>query len=158
MTVPMTTGRRRRTPGSVGAEPDVCQPCTRCIMLCATPRPAALGATMDLRDPQQFSRIYDDHHRSVFAAAQRVLNDHALASDVVQDVFLRLWRRPQSFDASRGDVGTYLRLMARSRAVDLWREGQARGRMGDRLKVVTADEPPRTERPEHVLERAHSRE
>jgi RNA polymerase sigma-70 factor (ECF subfamily) len=73
---------------------------------------------------------------------------------VVQDVFLRLWRRPQAFDARRGDLGTYLRLMARSRAVDLWREGQSRGRAADRLKLVVADEGPHDgDRPDELLER-----
>src|SRR3954447_20413468 len=113
---------------------------------------------MNLRDTRQFSRVYDEHHRSVYAAALRVLGDHTQALDVVQDVFLRLWRRPEAFNAARGDVGTYLRMMARSRAVDVWREGQARGRMGDRLKVVVGAAPPRDERPEHVLERANDRE
>src|SRR4051795_12946431 len=113
---------------------------------------------MDLRDPEQFSRAYDEHHRSVYAAAQRVLGDHALAGDVVQDVFLRLWRRPQAFDARRADLGTYLRLMARSRAVDLWREGQSRGRASDRLKLVVGDEEPRgPERPDDALERSADR-
>src|SRR3954453_6352396 len=108
---------------------------------------------MDLRDPATFSRAYDEHHRSVYASAMRVLGDHALAGDVVQDVFLRLWRRPQAFDARRGDVGTYLRLIARSRAVDLWRESQSRGRAADRLKLVVADEPPRaSDRPDDALE------
>jgi RNA polymerase sigma-70 factor, ECF subfamily len=109
---------------------------------------------MDLRDPQQFSVAFDEHHRAVYAVAQRVLGDHALASDVVQDVFLRLWRRPQAFDARRGDLGTYLRLMARSRAVDLWRESQSRGRAADRLKVVVADDEPRgPDGPADALER-----
>jgi RNA polymerase sigma-70 factor (ECF subfamily) len=109
---------------------------------------------MDLRDPEQFSRAYDEHHRHVYATAQRVLGDHALAGDVVQDVFLRLWRRPHAFDAARGDLGTYLRMMARSRAVDLWREGQSRGRATDRFKVVVAGESPHQgDRPEDALER-----
>ena len=108
---------------------------------------------MDLRDPATFSRAYDEHHRSVYASAMRVLGDHALAGDVVQDVFLRLWRRPHAFDAARGDLGTYLRLMARSRAVDLWRESQSRGRTTDRLKLVVADEPARpADRPDDALE------
>jgi RNA polymerase sigma-70 factor (ECF subfamily) len=62
-----------------------------------------------------------------------VLNDHARAQDVVQDVFLRLWRRPDAFDGRRGALGPYLRLMARSRALDLWREGESRRRVSDRL-------------------------
>jgi RNA polymerase sigma-70 factor, ECF subfamily len=67
-----------------------------------------------------------------------VLDDHARAQDVVQDVFLRLWRRPDAFDGRRGPLGPYLRLMARSRALDLWRESQARNRVSDRLRL-TAD-------------------
>ena len=93
---------------------------------------------MDLSDPVTFGRIYDEHRRGVHATAHRVLGSSAAAQDVVQDVFLRVWRNPQKFDASRGEVGSYLRLMARSRAVDLWREGQASGRAQDRLKVVVA--------------------
>jgi RNA polymerase sigma-70 factor (ECF subfamily) len=95
---------------------------------------------MDLSDPVTFGRIYDDHRRGVHATAFRVLGSNASAQDVVQDVFLRVWRNPQKFDASRGEVGSYLRLMARSRAVDLWREGQASGRAEDRLKVVVAQD------------------
>ena len=50
----------------------------------------------------------------------------------------KLWRDPRKFDARRGELGSYLRLMARSRALDLWREGQAAGRASDRLKLVVA--------------------
>ena len=98
---------------------------------------------IDLTDPAGFERAYDDHHRGVYAAAFRVLGDGAQAQDVVQDVFLRLWRRPSTFDARRGELGSYLRMMARSRALDLWREAQAAGRAQDRLKIVVADDAPR---------------
>ena len=90
----------------------------------------------DLSDPAVFGRAYDEHSRSVYTAAYRILGNPVQAQDVVQDVFLRLWRRPRSFDASRGDLATYLRLMARSRALDLWRESQVRVRAADRLKIV----------------------
>ncbi|HEV2820829.1 MAG TPA: sigma-70 family RNA polymerase sigma factor [Solirubrobacteraceae bacterium] len=90
---------------------------------------------MRLDDPVTFARAYDDHARSVHAVALRVTKDAAQAQDVVQDVFLRLWCNPQRFDARRGDLGSYLRLMARSRALDLWREAQAAGRARDRLTV-----------------------
>jgi RNA polymerase sigma-70 factor, ECF subfamily len=95
-----------------------------------------VAVTVDLGDPTSFRRAFADHHRAVYTAAFRVIGDPALAQDVVQDVFLRLWRRPGAYDAARGDLGTYLRLLARSRALDLWREGQVRGRATERLKVV----------------------
>lgn len=88
---------------------------------------------MRLDEPATFARAYDDHAPSVHAVALRVTQDAAQAQDVVQDVFLRLWRNPQRFDARRGELGAYLRLMAHSRALDLWREAQAAGRARDRL-------------------------
>ena len=54
---------------------------------------------MDLSDPVTFGRIYDEHRRGVHATAHRVLGSSAAAQDVVQDVFLRVWRNPQKFDA-----------------------------------------------------------
>jgi RNA polymerase sigma-70 factor, ECF subfamily len=100
---------------------------------------------MDLSDPVTFARVYDEHHRAVHASAYRVLGSAPQAQDVVQDVFLRVWRDPSKFDARRGEIGSYLRLMARSRAVDLWREGQAAGRASDRLKVVVARDAPKAD-------------
>lgn len=114
---------------------------------------------MDLRTPADFETAYDEHARGVYAAAYRVLGDDARAQDVSQDVFLRLWRRPDSFDARRGNLGTYLRLMARSRAIDVLREGQAAGRMVDRLKVAetTTTAGARSERPSDLVERDDDR-
>ncbi len=108
---------------------------------------------MNLSDPATFARVYDEHIRGVRAAAFRILNDPTQAQDVAQDVFIKVWRAPHKFDARRGELGSYLRLMARSRALDLWREAQAAGRASDRLKVVVAgDEPRRDERPAVMAE------
>src|SRR3954470_9503226 len=118
--------------------------------------PRTMG--IELSDPAGFGQAYEEHLRSVYAAAFRILGNAAQAQDVVQDVFLRVWRRPASFDARRGELGSYLRLMARSRALDLWREGQAAGRASDRLKLVVADEQPRVdERPAAAGERGGER-
>ncbi len=114
--------------------------------------------SLDLRNPDHYQRVYEEHHRGVYAVAYRVTGDAAQAQDIVQDVFLRLWRRPYSFDARRGELGSYLRLMARSRALDLWRESQAAGRATDRLKLVVASDEPRSdERPSEAVERAEAR-
>src|SRR4051812_45633157 len=123
------------------------QPSTWCITLLVS---------VDLGDPRAFGNAFAEHHRKVYTAAFGVLNDAAMAQDVVQDVFLRVWRRPGAFDPQRGDLGAYLRLMARSRALDLWREGQVRTRAADRLKLVA--EPTQTEHAEAVAERDHERE
>jgi RNA polymerase sigma-70 factor (ECF subfamily) len=100
---------------------------------------------MDLSDPLTFRRAYDEHARGMYGAAYRILGNAHQAQDVVQDVFSRVWRNPHKFDARRGELGSYLRLMARSRALDLWREGQAAGRASDRLKLVVGQQETRVE-------------
>src|SRR4051812_32469967 len=104
-----------------------------------------MTADMNLSDPAAFARVYDELAPGVYGAALRVLGNPATAQDVAQDVFMRLWRHPRKFDARRGDLGAYLRLMARSRALDLWRSAQAGGRATDRMKIAAGRDDPRPE-------------
>jgi RNA polymerase sigma-70 factor, ECF subfamily len=121
--------------------------------------PSGKSRPVDLSDPQTFSRVYDEHARSVYGAALRILGDPARAQDVAHDVFLRVWRNPKRFDPSRGDVGSYLRLMARSRALDSYRESQAATRARGRLEVTVAvaDDGGAEERPSRAAERSEER-
>lgn len=113
---------------------------------------------MDLSDASTFASTYEQHRRGVYGAAFRIVQNAAQAQDVTQDVFLRVWRNPQKFDHRRGELGSYLRLMARSRALDLWREGQAAGRATDRMKIVVAQDAPRRDaRPDEEAERDATR-
>ena len=112
---------------------------------------------MDISDPITYTRIYDQHRRGVFLSALRVLGNEAQADDVVQDVFVKVWRKPAAFDSTRGELGSYLRMMARSRALDLWRESQSAGRATDRLKsYVSTNAGQHDERPENVVERSEA--
>ena len=131
------------------------QPYTRCLTtlhnlyIVLYMNSAQVSKTFDLSDPATYERVFSEQEKGVYAAAYRVLGNPTQAQDVVQDVFLRIWKRPDRFDPSRGEIGAFLRLMARSRALDVWREGDAANRAGDRLKVAVAQEPDRLEaRPE----------
>jgi RNA polymerase sigma-70 factor (ECF subfamily) len=105
-------------------------------------------------DVAAFERVYDEHARGVFGVACRVLGDSTRAQDVVQDVFLGLWRDPSRYDVRRGPIGPYLRMVARSRALDVWREAQVAGRAKDRLRaLMKAEEEPLDERPVAAAER-----
>ncbi|HEX2085646.1 MAG TPA: sigma-70 family RNA polymerase sigma factor [Solirubrobacteraceae bacterium] len=112
---------------------------------------------MNLSDATTFGRIYDEHSRGAYGVALRILGNPAQAQDVVQDVFLRLWRDPQRFDAARGELGAYLRIMARSRALDVYREGQAAGRARDRLELVVAQAQERVDDGPAAAERRDQR-
>jgi RNA polymerase sigma-70 factor, ECF subfamily len=60
----------------------------------------------------------------VFSIALHVLHDHAAAEEVVQDVFLAVWRRAATYDPARGTVGTWLITLGRYRAIDHLRRQQ----------------------------------
>ena len=110
---------------------------------------------MNLRDPEVFQSVHRAHARRVYANAYRILRDPAKSEDVAQDVFLRVWLHPDRFDERRGELGSYLALMARSRALDLARSEQAAHRANDRLEATVEADPPVVERPD---ERAEARE
>ncbi len=84
-----------------------------------------LIAAIARRDVQAFEALYERYGDLVYSVTLRVVGDVTAAEDVVQDVFLRLWRRPEHFDSSRGRFITWLLRVARNRAID---ELRSRGR------------------------------
>jgi RNA polymerase sigma-70 factor (ECF subfamily) len=91
-------------------------------------------------DRGAFESLYVRYADLVFSVALRVVADSGIAQDVAQEVFLRIWRQPALFDATRGRFVSWLMSVARNRAVD---EIRSRGRR--RLREVTpapgADDP-----------------
>lgn len=77
------------------------------------------------RDERAFAALYDRYANLVYSASLRVLHDPQMAEDTTQDVFVRVWRRPDAFVAERGRFLTWLMSVARNRAID---ELRARGR------------------------------
>jgi len=55
-------------------------------------------------DQGAMAQLYDRYSSVVYAVALRVLGDTGAAEDVLQEVFLQLWRKPSAFDAARGRV------------------------------------------------------
>jgi RNA polymerase sigma factor (sigma-70 family) len=75
--------------------------------------------------------LYDRFRRPAFALARRILADDTLAEDVLQDVFLSVWRDPGAFDGRRGTFASWLLAMVHHKAVDaVRREESQRRRQG----------------------------
>ena len=70
------------------------------------------------RDENALSTLYDRHANRVLGVAMAVLHDLSAAEEVTQEVFLKLWRQPESFDSSRGRFVSWFLSVARHQAID----------------------------------------
>ena len=84
-----------------------------------------LVGLLGVRDVKALEALYDRYGDYVYSVSLRVVGDIQLAEDIAQEVFLRLWRRPDLFDSGRGRFVTWLLSIARNRAID---ERRSRGR------------------------------
>ncbi len=88
--------------------------------------------------------LYGRYGRACYGLARRILTDEQLAQDVVQEVFLTVWRDASRFDASRGGFSTWLLSMTHHKAVDsVRREENLRKRRttADLLELRESDAP-----------------
>ncbi len=75
-------------------------------------------------DTAALSELYDRYAAMLHALARRVLSDASDAEEVVQEVFLQVWKQAVRYDTSRSSVSTWLVLITRSRAIDRLRSRQ----------------------------------
>jgi RNA polymerase sigma-70 factor (ECF subfamily) len=101
------------------------------------------------RDLAAFEALYDRYGDLVYSVALRVVGDRHVAEDVTQDVFLRVWRRPEHFDLRRGKFVTWLLSVTRNRSIDEQRS------FGRRLRHETL---PSTTEEEDVIPSADERD
>ena len=73
------------------------------------------------RERRAFDQFYERYAQIIFNLCVRILRDEAEAQDVLQEIFLQIWREAERFDASRASVKTWLFTIARSRSLDRYR-------------------------------------
>ena len=90
-------------------------------------------------DQQAMAELYDRYSPVVYAVALRVLGDPGRAEDVLQEVFLQLWRNPAAFDSARGSLGAWLAVITRNRAIDGLRRRKPETDIEDVMVSVAPD-------------------
>ncbi len=90
---------------------------------------AALLARVVKGDQQAFSQLYDHSSVLLFSLAVKILGNHEEAADLLQDVYLEIWRKVSRYDVGRGTPDAWLVTLTKSRAIDRLR---ARGTQGSR--------------------------
>jgi RNA polymerase sigma-70 factor, ECF subfamily len=93
---------------------------------------AALVLAIARYHQEALAEAYRRHGGAVFALARRLLAEGALAEEVTQEVFLRLWTKPDRFDPERGSLRSFLLAQSHGRAVDLLRSETSRRRREER--------------------------
>jgi RNA polymerase sigma-70 factor (ECF subfamily) len=91
------------------------------------------------KDVSAFEQLYDRHSRAIYSLVLRILQQAGTAEEVVQDVFLQLWRNAAQYDVSRGPFVPWLFTLARNRALDTLRLKSERQR---RREDQTEELPP----------------
>jgi RNA polymerase sigma-70 factor (ECF subfamily) len=109
------------------------------LVLAATvlryPDDSNLVKRLKARDGDVIAELYDRYGRIAYTLILRIVRDKAVAEDLVQESFLRVWNRGQAFDAERGALGPWILTVARNQALDYIRSVQGRVWSG----MVSAD-------------------
>jgi len=107
---------------------------------------AELLSRTALGDRAAFAQLYDRTSGHLFAVLLRVKRDRALAEDLLQEVYVSVWRAAGGFDATRSQPLTWLTSIARNRAIDSLRRTQAQ----PKLQSTTRDADDDDESPDAV--------
>lgn len=93
-------------------------------------------------DPKAFAVLYDRHSRPAFSLAYRLMGQRQAAEDLVQEVFLRVWRSTGSYRAERGSVRTWILSIVHHRGIDLLRSNASRRRTKDKVEASVEKSQP----------------
>lgn len=107
---------------------------------------AELVARLALSDEAAFGELYDRYSSAAYGLALRVTNSQETAEEIVQDAFMKLWRNPTGFDASRAALSTFLLTLVRNASIDTLRRLRPTMPLedddGDPLPIASRDSGP----------------
>lgn len=90
------------------------------------PDDAALVHDLVQGSESALAALYDRHAASVFASAYRLTSDRGTAEEVVQETFLVVWNRADSFEPTSGSFAAWIHAIARNRSIDRLRAARRR--------------------------------
>lgn len=89
-------------------------------------------------DQQAFGQLYDQSSPLLYAMALRILGHREDAAELLQEVYLEVWRKVARYDVGRGTPVAWLITLMRSRAIDRLRARGMRAQAGESLNGPSA--------------------
>jgi RNA polymerase sigma factor (sigma-70 family) len=80
-----------------------------------------LVTSLKARDEQSFSYLYDNYSGALYSIVLQIVPDKELANDVLQEVFVNVWKKIESYDTTKGRLFTWMLNVARNLAIDMVR-------------------------------------
>ena len=80
-----------------------------------------LVALLKQRQQNAFGYLYDHYSGALYNVILAIVSDRELASDVLQEVFIKIWKQAESYDATKGRLFTWMMNIARNASIDLLR-------------------------------------
>lgn len=86
----------------------------------------SLVVQLQAKNIDAFEKLYEMYFKNICGAINIIVNNEAVANELCQDVFLKVWEKSDMYNASRGRFFTWLLNMARNKAIDYTRSKQHR--------------------------------
>ena len=104
-------------------------------------------ALLQQRSEKAFSYLYDNYSGALYGIVNAVVTDREIANDVLQNVFVNIWRKIESYDASKGRLFTWMLNIARNAAIDEvrskgYRDSQKNQSLQGNVDITGAVTPP----------------
>lgn len=106
-----------------------------------------LARLLRLRDQSAFTYLYDSYSGALYGVIQQVVPDQHIASDILQDVFVKIWRQIEKYDPEKGRLFTWMYNIARNTAIDVLKsKGWQNEKKTDQLDVIELSTAAETEK------------
>jgi len=94
---------------------------------------------LQLKDKSAFEYLYDHYSGALLGVISRIIQKEELAEEILQDVFLKIWDRIETYDAAKGKLFTWMLNIARNQAIDKTRSKEfSKGKKTDDIETLVS--------------------
>jgi RNA polymerase sigma-70 factor (ECF subfamily) len=114
----------------------------------SVPDETALVVAFQTRQPGALETVYDKYAAALYGIIHKIVRDDAIAEDLLQDVFVRIWRNAESYSSEKGRFFTWMLNISRNAAIDHLRSSAHKSRANiqnieDSVGIIERSNPSR---------------